>query len=67
VADNLRDLLLEHQPVSKTKFAELAMKAGLPRDEARAFIDIGVSEGTVAEEDVKGMKGGGGKQYLFVF
>jgi KaiC/GvpD/RAD55 family RecA-like ATPase len=46
-ADTLRELLRQVQPVSKTKFVEQAISAGVPRDTARGFIDSGLTEGTV--------------------
>jgi AAA domain len=55
-ADKLRDVLRQHQPVSKSKFDELALKAGLARADARAFIEAGLAEGTLVCES--GPRGG---------
>lgn len=56
VADRLRNLLRLHQPVNKTKFAELAVRDGLARDVARKFLDDGQEEGSVSCDS--GARGG---------
>jgi hypothetical protein len=62
-ADKLLDLLRKNQPVSKHKFEQLAIKAGLGRNEARDFIDAGVNEGSIVGESAGGSRGGGGVLY----
>jgi hypothetical protein len=50
VTDKLRDLLVAHPGSGKTAFIVLAVKKGFGRNQAAAFLEKGVQQGTVRRE-----------------